>query len=167
MNILKKKQSNCLNYFLQYLFWFLFLVIVSFLLNMNAKKQTINTDIDLDNLHIFFVIIVNNTLVFVCIFSSVFVGKMNIYIMIIVNAIRTGVLISRFKHPMYLLMILPHGIPEISILLLLAALISKQLDSVPENMKSLLRKSGLLYIALWVSAIVEAWVTPHIVFSFL
>jgi uncharacterized membrane protein SpoIIM required for sporulation len=167
VNIFKKKQSSCLNYFLQYLIWFLLLVIVSFLLNFNVEKQTINTNIELNNLHDFDVIMANNTLVFIYTFTSVFVGKLNIYIMVIVNAIRIGLLVSRFMYPIYLLMILPHGIPEISVFLLLGACISKYLDNDQKDMKSLIQKSGWLYVALLISALVEAWITPYIVFRFL
>ena len=167
VNIFKKKQSSCLNYFLQYLIWFLLLVIASFLLNFNVEKQTINTNIELNNFHDFAVIMANNTLVFIYTFTSVFVGKLNIYIMVIVNAIRIGLLVSRFMYPIYLLMILPHGIPEISVFLLLGAFISKYLDNDQKDMKSLIQKSGWLYVALLISALVEAWITPYIVFRFL
>jgi uncharacterized membrane protein SpoIIM required for sporulation len=70
-------------------------------------------------------------------------------------------------YPIYLLMILPHGIPEISVFLLLGACISKYLDNDQKDMKSLIQKSGWLYVALLISALVEAWITPYIVFRFL
>lgn len=163
MNLFKKQQKTWLNYFIQYIVWFFIIAILSFLLNFNNQKQTINNSVEINNLYAFAIIISKNTLVFLYIFSSVFASKLNIYAMIIVNAVHIGLLISRFMYMKYMLIILPHGIPEIIIFLLLGAFISIYIDSPKKNMKSLIIKTIILYFILLISAGVEAYITPHLV----
>ncbi|MDY6019044.1 MAG: stage II sporulation protein M [Anaerococcus sp.] len=123
-------------------------------------------DVELNNLLSFGIIISKNTLVFLYILTSLFIGKLNIYIMLITNAFRIGLLISRFKYPIYMLMILPHGIPEFLVFILLSAYVSEYIESESKDIKSIIKISLLLYLILFSSAMIEAWITPYMVMKF-
>lgn len=161
-----RRSKIILKYFVRYLMLFILLIIVSAILNMNTQKQTINLDVDLNNIKSFGIIICKNSLVFMYIFSSLFIGRLNIYVMLISNALRIGLLISSFKYPIYMLMLLPHGIFEFFVFILLSAYISAHIYLKEEDKIFIFKKSAMLYILLIICAIIEAWVTPYLVFKF-
>lgn len=161
-----KNDTSISSYFFRYLLWFIVLIVISVLLGFNNQKQLINSNFKINNLLSFGVIICKNTLVFIYVLTSIFIGKLNIYIMIITNAIRIGFLISKFKYPIYMLMILPHGIPEFFVFILLSEYVTRFIEAESSDIKCLLKISLLLYIILISSAIIEAWLTPYLVIKF-
>lgn len=64
-------------------------------------------------------------------------------------------------------MLLPHGILEISIYILLGAYTSVYMDREDRRLKKLLFRAGKLYLMLLFSAMIEAWVTPRIVRTYI
>lgn len=164
MNIFVKKQSTSFRYFILYWGIFLSIVLLCVFFNINENKQIIDTNIEWTPLKDFWIILGNNSLVFLCLILSISVGRIGVFSVIIVNSIHLGLLISQFMDFSYLLLIIPHGVFEISVLLMLGAVISRYLDDDKKNTKALIKKICLLYIGLLCSAAIEAWITPYLIF---
>lgn len=162
------KRTTWGRYFLIFSLCYLVIVLLLVALNVGGEKQVVVDPGDTNQLLDFAMIVAQNTLVFFCVFSLAFTRKASVYIFVFANAVRVGLLISHFMYINYLILVLPHGILETAVYLMLGSLICEHLDnSESTTIGSLLRKALPLYILLLVAGGIEAWVTPYLVRSLL
>lgn len=154
-------------YLLKYIGIFFGVLMVSYLINSGNEKCIVNTDITINVLKDFCIILANNTLFFLVVLSSIFVGKKNIYIMIIATAFRIGLLISKFMYFNYLILVIPHGGIEIMVYLMLSAFVSVEIEKGNKINSELIKRALVLYLLLTISAIVEVVITPKLARVFL
>ncbi|SFU95358.1 stage II sporulation protein M [Butyrivibrio sp. M55] len=154
-------------YLLKYIGIFIFTILISYIINIGNEKCIANTDITINIIKDFFIILSNNTLVFLVVLSSIFVGKTNINIMIIVTAFRIGILISKFMYINYLILVIPHGVIEVMVYLVLSAFVSAEIEKGNKINSGLIKKAFVLYLLLIISAIVEIGITPKLARIFL
>nr|AAC69561.2 BviE [Butyrivibrio fibrisolvens] len=154
-------------YLLKYIGIFIFTILISYIINIGNEKCIANTDITINIIKDFLIILSNNTLVFLVVLSSIFVGKTNIIIMIIVTAFRIGILISKFMYINYLILVIPHGVIEVMVYLVLSAFVSAEIEKGNKINSGLIKKAFVLYLLLIISAIVEIGITPKLARIFL
>ncbi len=159
----KASARTAIRYFFRYWTVFLVLLLISFTVGyVFGDRQLITETAQFNHWSDFIDILKRNTLVFGYILLSVYTSKINVYIMVIFNGILVGTIISRFAHTQYLIMLLPHGILEMSVFFMLGAIVSKYVDKKETNWRTLIKSVSILYIVLIAAAVIEAWVTPFL-----
>lgn len=159
----KVLKRTVFGYFLHY--WKIFLVVslLSFAIGyFLCEKKVITAPEHFNHWFDLLNITGRNTLVFGYILFSIYTSKINIYGMVVLNGCIVGVIISQFAHAQYLIMLLPHGILEMSVFFMLGAIVSKYIDKKETNWKTLIKPVSILYIGLIASAVIEAWITPFL-----
>ena len=148
----------------------IFTLLVTYAFNINTEKQVINSSFTINILNDTGIVLANNTLLFLFIISAIYIGKINIYLFLITNGVRIGLLISKFMYVKYMLLILPHGVLEISTFLLLAAFISVKIDNGCKiNTIGItgIKRIVLMYCLIVIAALIEVGITPQLVRMYL
>lgn len=163
----KKVDKTVYGYLLKYTGLFILALMISYVINMGSEKQIANTDVTINIIKDFVIVLGNNTLFFVFVLSSIFVGKINIYVMVITTAFRIGILISKFMYINYLILVIPHGVLEILVYLVLSALVSAEIEKGNKINNKLMKRVFVLYLLLILSAIIEIGITPKLASMFI
>ncbi len=160
----KRQRLNCSKswkcYAIQYISMFVIATFVVSLFSAGIEKQAIASVQPIASLSSLFAVVCQNSLVFLFILSSYYTGRIPVYSFIATNSILLALLISSFKEPSYLIIILPHGVPEFLIFFTLAAIAEEARNSEDRKNMPFYKKVAALYILLIISALIEIYITP-------
>lgn len=149
------------------LFIFFISLFVSFFISLclNTNTQEIKFT-DINEIDTFFHILKNNTVCFIWILSGIFLSRYIVYIYLMLNGLTLGALISKFSNIKYLLLIIPHGVTEMSAFIFTSIIVLNIIQSKKFTVKSIYLLL-IAYLAIVLSAIIESSITPFIVSKFI
>lgn len=151
--------NNKFKIFFQINLYFIGSFFIAYILNINSEKPIINPT-EINSSEWFFTIISKNTISFLFILSGILLGKWIINIYLLSNGAILGLLISKLKNINYLLIILPHGVVEVPIYIILCYLVIKIINNKYIN-KSDIKRIFICYLTIILAALIESFITPY------
>lgn len=149
-------------YFIDLMNLFVIVFCVFMLINFNQTKSDIQVpNFDIFNLiKAFFIIGIRNTLAAISLVLAHYLNKkVIIYYLLIVNSFVLSLLISKMDNIVELVLIVPHGILEITSYLLIASLALYGIKN-SKSVRSLKKKYFKYYLLLILSVAIESFATP-------
>lgn len=144
-------------------FFFITIYLISALImflffNSEINQSIYTTEIDI-GINDFFMILLKNSVASLWLLSGLILGESVLYTFFVINGISLGLLTSSFNTLKYLILVVPHGVFEITSFIYICSVVINWRDGKINN-KELLKKISLSFSFLIFSAGVEAFVTP-------
>lgn len=157
-----EKLKDYLNHLGVCLIYYFLPAITIYLINMSGKKSELKTDVIINNWELLKTIIFKNTLCFLWILTGVFLGQLVIKTFLIVNGCVMGIIISKLISLTQMLIILPHGIVEITSLIFICCIVTEIIKR-KEFKKYEIIYLIITYMFIILAALIEAFFTTSLI----
>lgn len=171
MEICKDVRKKVGRKFIQIVIVFVAAALTAYVLMRDIDKQSIQPLQNYSSLCTFMHIAVRNSIVFFLLsnilISEKRIARMTAWLFVLINGIIVGALAAHFPTAAYFVLLIPHGIPEMSAYFLLIGTVSVYRTTWDGPKYELAKPIGILYAILLGSAWIEAYVTPYLAIQWL
>ena len=153
--------NNKYNKLLKIIVLFTISFIIGYIIGLRSEEQSLNLE-NINNLNgfiSFFKITIKNTIAFILLFSSLILGEGIVYFFYVLNAYIIGLVMAKINSIISIIIILPHGILEMTFYILTGYLLLNYIDtSNPKYIKF----TKLTYLGILFAAAIESFITPKL-----